>query len=241
MTGVVAYLVATSIAAGAGGIGVPEDAPANGALGYGDVGPAVAALNADLSRAGFHADDGDFFGKKTRHAVYAFQKHYDLPTTGSFTPFMWHLLAKPIELPTRAEADRVEVDLARQVLYVVSDGHVVLVLPISSGNGDSYRGSNGKRQIATTPEGVFRFQRRILGVRRAPLGTLYNPYYFRGGIAVHGSPSVPNYPASHGCIRVTLWDMELLMEYIELGQTIYVYGEQAPPPPGRPSIDIQLL
>ena len=113
----------------------------------------------------------------------------------------------------------------------------MLVLPISSGSGDPYVGSNGRRQIATTPEGVFRFQRRILGIRRATLGTLYNPYYFLGGIAVHGSPSVPNHPASHGCVRVTLWDMELLLDYLEVGQTIYVYGGATQIPDSRVTVE----
>ncbi len=61
---------------------------------------------------------------------------------------------------------------------------------------------------------------------------LYNPFYFRGGYAVHGSPSVPNYPASHGCIRVTMWDMDLLLDYLEIGQTVYLYGQSTLAPPG---------
>ena len=230
MPAVIAYFVAASIAAGAGG-GALGNPSASGTVGYGDRGAAVAALNDGLSRAGFHPDTGDVFGKKTRHAVYAFQKHYELPVTGRFTPFMWNLIDTPIELPKRAEPDRVEVDLTKQVLYVVEGGEVVLIVPVSSGNGDTYIGSNGRRQVADTPEGVFRFQRRILGIRRAPLGTLYNPFYFRGGIAIHGSLSVPNVPVSHGCIRTTLWDMELLLDYFEIGQTVYVYGvRQAAPP-----------
>jgi lipoprotein-anchoring transpeptidase ErfK/SrfK len=37
----------------------------------------------------------------------------------------------------------------------------------------------------------------------APLGRLYRPVYFYGGYAVHGSGSIPAYPASHGCARVS--------------------------------------
>ena len=50
----------------------------------------------------------------------------------------------------------------------------------------------------------FHYQRRVTGWRHAPLGLLYNPVYFNGGIAVHGAPSVPNYPASHGCVRIPM-------------------------------------
>ena len=221
---ILAYLVAASIAATSAG-SAPDNEATLDVLRFGDAGALVAELNEELRTAGFNADDGAVFGRKTRHAVYAFQKHHELATSGQFTPFMWALLAMPVELPERAKPSRIEVDLNKQVLYVVEDGQVVLVLPISSGSGSSYIGSNGKRQIATTPEGAFSFQRRVRGIRRAPLGTLYNPYYFRGGIAVHGSPSVPNYPASHGCVRVTMWDMDLLIDFLDIGQRIYVYSE----------------
>ncbi len=130
-------------------------------LGYGDRGASVERLNDALARAGFHPDDGPAFGQQTRHAVYAFQKHHDLPTTGTFTPFMWDLLTQPVQLPWRPQADRVEIDLAKQVLYVVEDHQVTLILPISSGSGQIYRGGSGGLARATTPEGVFRFQRRI--------------------------------------------------------------------------------
>lgn len=226
MPAIVAYLLIATVTAGTG-IAASESAERRGLLELGDRGPAVQQLNDALARSGFHPDRGDLFGRKTRHAVFAFQKHYDLPTSGRFSLLMWDLLDQSIELPERPEPDRVEVDLGKQVLYVVADGTVVLILPISSGSGEAYIGSNGKRQLATTPEGVFRFQRRVVGVRRAPLGMLYHPFYFRGGIAVHGSPSVPNYPASHGCVRVTMWDMELLVDHLEVGQTIYVYADSS--------------
>jgi lipoprotein-anchoring transpeptidase ErfK/SrfK len=73
-------------------------------------------------------------------------------------------------------------------------------------------------------------------MREAFLGQMYNPYYFHGGYAIHGSPSVPNYPASHGCIRVTMWDMDLLLEHFEVGMAVYIYGKRkAAPEPGPPA------
>ena len=206
-------------------------------LGYGDRGASVERLNDALARAGFHPDDGPAFGQQTRHAVYAFQKHHDLPTTGTFTPFMWDLLTQPVQLPWRPQADRVEIDLAKQVLYVVEDHQVTLILPISSGNGRSYFGEDGHKDIARTPEGGFRIQRRIRGWRESYLGEMWNPYYFFNGYAIHGSTSVPNYPASHGCIRVTMWDMSLLLSHFEVGQAVYIYGKRTTPPlpgMGRP-------
>lgn len=199
-------------------------------IGFGDESAWVQALNDRLTAAGFHADSGTEFGRATRHAVFAFQKHHGLDTTGLFTPEMWELLDVPIALPYRPELNRVEVDLDKQVLYLVEDGDVSLVLPISSASGESYRHRSGGWARASTPEGRYTFERKINGWRHAFLGSLYNPFYFTGGYAIHGSRSVPNYPASHGCIRVTMWDMDLLKTRIDVGWTVYIYGKRTAPP-----------
>ena len=47
--------------------------------------------------------------------------------------------------------------------------------------------------------------------------------YFLRGFAIHGYPSVPTYPASHGCVRVPMWIAPRLFADRPYGQTIYVY------------------
>ncbi|HWS33270.1 MAG TPA: L,D-transpeptidase [Actinoplanes sp.] len=67
--------------------------------------------------------------------------------------------------------------------------------------------------------------RQIDGWRDAPLGLLWRPKYFNGGIAVHGAPSVPPYPASHGCARVSIAAMTWLWknDALPLKTTVWVY------------------
>ena len=72
------------------------------------------------------------------------------------------------------------------------------VFPISSGNGEAYTNEFGSFSNAHTPTGNFKIQRHIRGERISFLGVLWNPWYFTGGYALHGSPSVPAFPASHG-------------------------------------------
>jgi lipoprotein-anchoring transpeptidase ErfK/SrfK len=48
--------------------------------------------------------------------------------------------------------------------------------------------------------------------------------YFTGGYAVHGNPSVPPYPASHGCVRVPMWIADWMFETNDYGETVYVYS-----------------
>ena len=54
------------------------------------------------------------------------------------------------------------------------------------------------------PGGTYKFYRRQSDWWEGDLGRMYNPVYFNYGIAVHGMTSVPNYPASHGCVRIPM-------------------------------------
>ena len=58
------------------------------------------------------------------------------------------------------------------------------------------------------------------------LGEIYRPKYFKGGIAVHGSSSIPNYPASHGCVRVSVPAMDFIWEQnlMPMRITVWVHG-----------------
>jgi len=53
---------------------------------------------------------------------------------------------------------------------------------------------------------------------------LYYPSYILNGIAVHGSPSVPTYPASHGCIRVPMYAAKELSGLMPVGIEVIVYA-----------------
>jgi hypothetical protein len=60
---------------------------------------------------------------------------------------------------------------------------------------------------------------------KSPLGYLYRPQYFNGGIAVHGYTSVPSTPASHGCVRVSLPAMDNLWRVggMQVSTSVLVY------------------
>ena len=99
------------------------------------------------------------------------------------------------------------------MLYVVRGSHVALIVPVSTA------GLPGR----FTPTGRFAIYRKVNGFDPSPLGTLYDPMYFTGGYAIHGNPSVPPYPASHGCVRVPMWIAPRLYETNPYGETVYVY------------------
>ena len=56
------------------------------------------------------------------------------------------------------------------------------------------------------------YRERAEGWWEGDLGEIYRPKYFTGGIAVHGSNNVPDYPASHGCVRVSVPAMDWIWE-----------------------------
>jgi lipoprotein-anchoring transpeptidase ErfK/SrfK len=165
-------------------------------------------------------------GRQVRSAVMAFQKVQGLPADGSVGKSTLAALKAPKQprLAATSPAHRVEVDLTKQVMYVVDGGRITRILPVSSGSGRSYFQKNGRKARSLTPVGWYKVQRRIVGVREADLGTLYDPQYFYRGWAIHGSNSVPAYPASHGCIRVTRTDAKWLLNRISIGTHVYLYG-----------------
>jgi peptidoglycan hydrolase-like protein with peptidoglycan-binding domain len=185
-------------------------------LSYGDSGPAVAALRQQLTALGYRqATGGSTFGADLIDAVYAFQKVQGLDRTGTATPELWKALAHPIVPKPRFtdQGDHLEVDKGHQVLLIVRGGQVQWILPVSTA------GLPGK----FTPEGTFSIQRKVTGFDPSPLGTLYDPMYFTGGYAIHGNPSVPPYPASHGCVRIPMWAAPWLYDFNQIGEVVDVY------------------
>lgn len=187
----------------------------------------VKAVQRQLTALHYYvaAIDGER-GPSFHSAVMAFQKVQGIGADGVVGKGTLAALKAPRTPPLEASApsERVEVDLTKQVLYVVKGGAITRILPVSSGNGSTYLQKSGHKAKALSPVGWYRIQRVIRGVREADLGKLYDPQYFYRGWAIHGSNSVPPYPASHGCIRVTRTDAKYLIGALHVGMSVYVYG-----------------
>ncbi|HEX9380726.1 MAG TPA: L,D-transpeptidase family protein [Gaiellaceae bacterium] len=184
-------------------------------LAFGTRGAAVAQLGDQLRRLHYAAPSGAAFDGRMLDAVYAFEKVHGLPRTGVGDARFWRALGSPqTPIPHYARpASHLEVNKGRQVLYVVRKARVALIVPISTaGVAGTY-----------TPIGRFAIYRKVVGFDPSPLGTLYDPMYFTGGYAIHGNPSVPPYPASHGCVRVPMWVAPHLYATNPYGETVYVY------------------
>jgi peptidoglycan hydrolase-like protein with peptidoglycan-binding domain len=210
------------------------DAPAG--LGTGARGPEVAALEQRLDA--LHYDVGkvdDVYDQNTAYAVTAFQKVNGMARTGRATDDVIAALATakaPDPLVPNGGGDRVEVDIPRQVLFLYKGGTLQKILTVSSGSNQRFC-SEGWCRKAVTPGGSFEIYRQAKGWEDGPLGSLYNPQYFNGGIAIHGAKSVPAQPASHGCIRIPMSAAEWFPGQVYNGMPVHVVGvDGQPPTPG---------
>lgn len=162
----------------------------------------------------------------TYQAVVAFQKVEGRRRTGVVNQTELAALRRASRPAARFAGEaHIEIDITLQVLFLVDENAIATrVLPISSGNEEKYFDEQaGKWAIAYTPRGEFKITRQISGIRRAPLGNLYYPNYFTGGVAIHGSLLVPFQPASHGCVRIPNFAAEAFQKLVRIGTPVLVY------------------
>jgi hypothetical protein len=178
-------------------------------LARGSRGPSVLALERRLAELHYALPRVDgLYGHDTFEAVIAFQKVHGLPRTGTVEPWLWRRLAAAGIPRARRGGNYIEVDKSRQVMFVVRDGIVAKAVHVSTG------------ATGNTPLGTWQVYRKVPGWD----WVLWYPLYFLRGFAIHGYPSVPAYPASHGCVRVPMWIAPTLFDSHGFGTTVSVHA-----------------
>ena len=172
-------------------------------------GSAVKTLQRRLAALKYYPGsiDGQF-GTDTLEAVWAFQEVQGLPGRDYVSSAMQWALAHPRApkvLDRRAGANRIEVNLASEVLVLYRDNKIELISHVSSGGGYFFCSPGGGCGYAVTPTGNFKTIVYMAGWVQVPLGEMYNPVFFIGtAYAIHGDTEVPLAPVSHGCVRVPM-------------------------------------
>ena len=182
-----------------------------------------------LSEMGYWTGRVDgVFDSVTRTALISFQKWEGRKVTGRLTRSELNAIrnANPPE-PKDPGYAHIEVDLDRQLLVLTDDdGAITKILPVSTGSGKRYR-EKRMSGLAYTPRGRFRIYRKIPGWRKSPLGLLYYPNYFSDGLAIHGNPSVPREPRSHGCVRIPMFAAAEISKRLPVGTIVLIYDSQS--------------
>jgi hypothetical protein len=107
------------------------------------------------------------------------------------------------------DGKHVEADLSRQVLALIEGRRVRRIYHTSSGTS-----------ATPTVLGRFKVYRKQPGTNAK--GMVHSSYFIRG-YAVHGYPSVPTFPASHGCLRVPIPDALAIYDWMSMGTVVRVY------------------
>ncbi|KGN39419.1 endopeptidase [Knoellia subterranea KCTC 19937] len=169
--------------------------------------------------------DGNF-GHLTQQAVWALQKVGGVSPTGKVAAAERALLERGSRTRPRSTSGNVlEVDLKRQLLFVIDNGSLRYVLNTSTGSGERYY-SGGSWKTARTPSGSYNiWYRWPNGWQNGSLGAMWRPTYWKGDFAIHGSQSIPPYPASHGCCRVSTAAQDMLWAEgrVAMGRRVYLY------------------
>jgi|SRR5579875_2654206 len=102
-----------------------------------------------------------------------------------------------------------EGDLSDQVLAFTNGADVHWLFPISSG-----------KPSTPTILGNYQVYRKQPGY--LPDGMYYSDF-FTGGYAIHGYDPAPDYPASHGCMRLPIVDAIPAYDWIQMGDWVDTY------------------
>ena len=216
------------------------------ALDAGDTGVTVARLQHALTRLGmYHGPISGEYEEQTGFAVRTFHAYIGLEATHEFAALDWiRLEVVPDDpgIPDRWwEPDRVEVDIGRQLLFVVRDGEIAGILPISSGGDYIYPSPLfGRDKLAWTPRGDFTLYWHQLGWSCDGDVCVYKYWGFTPYYGIHGYPEVPNYPASHGCIRITTWDSRWVEPLLFVGIPIHIW-DTPPDLPTNPALYLDAI
>jgi lipoprotein-anchoring transpeptidase ErfK/SrfK len=180
--------------------------------GRGSSGLRVRLLQRGLAVLGFATPQSGRFDNGTARAVLAFRKTNRMGRRSTATRSVFSKLLRgqgAFKLKYPRAGKHVEFDWSRQVLVLASKGRAQRV----------YHASSGKPSTPTV-FGSFRFYRRQPGTNSH--GMVHSSYFIRG-YAIHGYKSVPNHPASHGCIRVPIPNALSIYRWIRTGERIFVY------------------
>ncbi len=167
-----------------------------------------------LRRQGYHMPKVD--GRADRFslwAIYAFEKVAGLGAYGSFGNREWNRMLRNPRMKVRRPDlpdTHVEINIGKQLILLVKNGKVRNHLHTSTGK-------------ASTPtiRGTFTvYEKRPY---YQPHNHMYKSIFFYGGYAMHGYPSIPTYPASHGCARTYNGNQDFIYPRVFIGERVATY------------------
>ena len=181
-------------------------------LNRGECSAVVAAFKSHLAKMGYVSGGGKCFTARLGREVLAYRKVNDMDRTKKAGPGLLKSVFADkggyhVKYPDAGE--HAEVPLDKQVLVLIKDGKPFAIYPVSTG-----------KPSTPTITGHYEFYRQEPGYNSEGM---YYSFYWHNGYAVHGYAEVPNYAASHGCVRTFIADQPRIYEQLHYGESIYVF------------------
>jgi len=178
----------------------------------GECSKVVTGFKRALAGMGYVSGGGKCFNGRLGREVLAYRKVNEMDRTQKAGPGLVKAVfggkgGYHVKYPGAGE--HAEVSLSKQVLVLVKNGKPFAIYPVSTGKSST-----------PTITGHYAFYRPEPGTNSH--GMVYSWYFIRG-YAVHGYAEVPNYAASHGCVRTFVADQPRIYEQLHLGEDIFVY------------------
>ena len=181
-------------------------------IGFGSTGRFVQLVQQRLQTLHFYTPQTGVYDQGTGLALDAYHRLLGWGTyqTMDNATSTW-LLDGWGEFTVRYPSDgkHAEGDLTHQLLALINGSQVYWILPISSG-----------KPSTPTVLGRFTIYRRVPYYR--PDGMYFSSYFY-GGYAIHGFDPAPDYPASHGCMRLPMLDAIPVYNWLNFGDGVDVY------------------
>jgi hypothetical protein len=180
--------------------------------GFGSRGPFVELIQRQLSRLHLFIPQTGVYDGGTGLALDAYHRLLGSGTSNSLdSSTVTAVLNGTGGFPVRYPGDgrHAEANLSKQLIALVDRGHVVWIFPISSGK-------------ASTPTILGRFHVYMKDPGYLPDGMYYSSF-FSGGYAVHGYDPAPDFPDSHGCVRLPIADAIPAYNWLNIGDGVDSY------------------
>jgi hypothetical protein len=178
----------------------------------GECSKVVEGFKDAMAKMGYVSGGGKCFNGRLGREVLAYRKVNDMDRTQKAGPGLVKSVyggkgGYHVKYPDAGE--HAEVSLSKQVLVLIKNGKPFAIYPVSTG-----------KPSTPTITGHYEMYRQEPGTNSH--GMVYS-WYWHNGYAVHGYAEVPNYAASHGCVRTFIADQPRIYEQLHFGESIFVY------------------
>jgi hypothetical protein len=178
----------------------------------GECGKVVKGFKKAMAEMGYVSGGGKCFNGRLGREVLAYRKVNDMNRSqkagaGLVKKVFGGKGGYHVKYPKAGE--HVEVPLSKQVMVLIKKGEPFAIYPVSTG-----------KPSTPTITGHYTFYRQEPGLNSHGM---YYSFYWHNGYAVHGYAEVPNYAASHGCVRTFIADQPRIYEQLHYGESIFVF------------------